>query len=163
MSGWMPPTCLLPRVANASRTNWTSSNTINAAAGRPACPTRKSDYNDWPPSASTSPRSNPACPIPKPHDACHCKTFSYDQPQPRSGAAQLETIQQFLQDRRATHNGPDLVDHWTQDMETQVNVSAEGGQPLEGKRGIWTDGATKWWNIRVPKKAKTEPEFKNYD
>ncbi len=75
----------------------------------------------------------------------------------------LDSIEQFLKDRRATHNGPDLLDRWTPAMETQVNVSAEGGTAVEGMRNTWTDGSEKWWNIRAPKNAKTEPEFNDYE
>ena len=75
----------------------------------------------------------------------------------------LESIEKFLQDRRATHNGADLLDRWTKSMETQVNVSAEGGEAVEGMRNTWTDGTTKWWNIRIPKKASSQPEFKDYE
>jgi hypothetical protein len=74
----------------------------------------------------------------------------------------LDSIEQFLKQQRATHNGPDLLDRWTASMETQVNVSADGGEPVQGKRGTWTDGNEKWWSIRVPKNANSEPGFNNY-
>ena len=47
-------------------------------------------------------------------------------------------------------------------LEVQVNVSAEGGEPVEGRRNTYTDGREEWWNIRVPKNANTEPTWADY-
>lgn len=77
-------------------------------------------------------------------------------------ATVLESIETFLRSHRDSHNGPDLLDRWTPSMETQVNVSPEGGTGVEGMRNTWTDGSQKWWNIRVPKKAGSEAEFNDY-
>lgn len=73
-----------------------------------------------------------------------------------------QAIRNFLTARRASHNGPDLLDRWNVNMETQVNVAAGNGEPVEGKRNIYTDGVNKWFNIRIPKNAATTPEFKDY-
>jgi hypothetical protein len=73
-----------------------------------------------------------------------------------------ESIQNFLRARRKDHNGPDLLNRWEPFMETQVNVSSAGGDPVDGKRNTWTDGIYEWWNIRIPKNANSEPEFRDY-
>ena len=74
----------------------------------------------------------------------------------------LEAIQNFIRTRRPTHNAPELLDRWTPDMETQVNVAADNGEPVDGKRNTYTDGEYEWFNIRIPKNAATDPEFKDY-
>ena len=48
-------------------------------------------------------------------------------------------------------------------METQVNVAADNGEPVDGKRSTYTDGEYEWFNIRIPKNAATEPEFHDYE
>ncbi len=73
-----------------------------------------------------------------------------------------ESLRSFLQARRAAHNGPDLLDRWTPGMETQVNVAAGKGEPVAGKRNTFTDGLDEWWNIRIPKNANSDPEFRDY-
>ena len=75
----------------------------------------------------------------------------------------IESLRSFLQARRVTHNGPDLLDHWTPAMETQVNVAAGKGDPVAGKRNTFTDGIDEWWNIRIPKNAHADPEFRDYE
>jgi hypothetical protein len=74
----------------------------------------------------------------------------------------LEAIQKFLMGCRPDHNGPDLIDRWTPDMETQVNVSSRGYELVEGKGKTYTDGEHKFWNIRIPKDAKTNPYWRDY-
>lgn len=74
-----------------------------------------------------------------------------------------EALQNFLRARKATHNGPDLLERWTPFMETQVNVSAGTGEPVPDKKQTWTDGTTDWWHIRIPKNARTTPEFRDYN
>jgi len=76
-----------------------------------------------------------------------------------------KSIRAFLQAERATHNGPDLLDFFLAHpgLETQVNVSAGDGWPIEGKRSTYTDGLNDWWAIRIPKKADSEPEWQDYD
>lgn len=74
-----------------------------------------------------------------------------------------QAIQNYLNARKASHNGPDLLDRWTPNMETQVNVAADNGQAVEDKRNTWTDGYEEWWNIRIPKHADTDPQFRDYE
>jgi hypothetical protein len=74
-----------------------------------------------------------------------------------------QAIQNYLNARAKEHNGPDLLARWTPFMETQVNVAAGLGEPVEGKRNTWSDGLEEWWNIRIPKHADTEPEFRDYE
>jgi hypothetical protein len=47
-------------------------------------------------------------------------------------------------------------------METQVNVSSAGGEPIEGRRNTWTNGVDTWHHIRVPKDADSKPHFRDY-
>lgn len=75
----------------------------------------------------------------------------------------LQTLQKFLDALKGTHNDPTLLARWTPSMETQINVAAGSGEPVEGKRNTYTDGSQEWWNIRIPKHANTEPEFRDYD
>jgi hypothetical protein len=74
-----------------------------------------------------------------------------------------EALRSFLRARRASHNGPDLLDRWTPAMETQVNVAAGKGEPVARKRSTFTDGIDEWWNIRIPKNAHADPEFRDYE
>ena len=74
-----------------------------------------------------------------------------------------EAIQNFIRARRDKHNGPDLLDRWNPFMETQVNVAADNGEPVDGKRSTYTDGEYEWFNIRIPKNAATEPEFRDFE
>lgn len=73
-----------------------------------------------------------------------------------------EVIQNFLNARRETHNDPTLLDRWHWGMETQINVSAKGGEPVEDRRNTYTNGDYEWWNIRVPKQAMSDPVWKDY-
>ena len=71
-----------------------------------------------------------------------------------------------LQARRATHNGPDLLDRILSRpgaLEIQINVAADNGEPVDGKRSTYTDGEYEWFNIRIPKNAATTPEFHDYE
>jgi len=74
-----------------------------------------------------------------------------------------EAIQNFLRARRASHNGPDLLDRWTPFMETQINVAAGNGERVDGKPNTYTDGVYEWFNIRIPKNASSSPEFRDYE
>ncbi len=77
-----------------------------------------------------------------------------------------EAIQNFLCARRADHNGPDLLDRVLAHpgaLEIQVNVAADNGEPVDGKRSTYSDGEHEWFNIRIPKHANGEPEFKDYE
>jgi hypothetical protein len=71
-----------------------------------------------------------------------------------------QAISNFL--RNVPHNAPELVARWTPSMETQVNVFAGKGEPVDGKRNTYTDGEWEWFNFRIPKNAGTKPEFKDW-
>lgn len=73
-----------------------------------------------------------------------------------------EGIYNFLQARK-TPNNADLIERWEIGMETQINVAADNGEPVDGKRSTYTDGEYEWFNIRVPKNAAGEPEFRDYE
>lgn len=73
-----------------------------------------------------------------------------------------EAIHNFLQARKTAANA-DLVDRWSIDLETQVNVAPGDGEPVAGKRSTWSDGITFWHNIRTPKNAATEPTWEDYN
>ena len=73
-----------------------------------------------------------------------------------------EAIRNFLTARKTAANA-DLIARWHPGMETQVNVAAGKGEPVEGKRSTYTDGVDEWWNIRCPKNADSEPEWKDYN
>ncbi|MEN6458233.1 MAG: AAA family ATPase [Thermoguttaceae bacterium] len=77
-----------------------------------------------------------------------------------------EAIQNFLRARRTAHNGPDLLDRILAHpgaMEIQVNVAADNGELVDGKRSTYTDGEYEWFNVRIPKNAASEPEFRDYE
>ena len=63
-----------------------------------------------------------------------------------------EAIQVFLKARQTPANA-DLVARWSSSLETQLNVAAGNGEPVDGKRSTWSDGINEWWNIRIPKNA----------
>ena len=73
-----------------------------------------------------------------------------------------EAIYNFLHARK-TENNANLIDRWSISMEIQVNVAADNGEPVEGKRSTYTDGEYEWFNIRIPKNAATAPEFRDYE
>jgi len=68
-----------------------------------------------------------------------------------------EVIRNFLNN----HTHPDLAALYDPGMEVQVMASPEGGEQVEGKKA-WTDGVNTWFNFRIPKNAKTIPEFKEW-
>jgi hypothetical protein len=74
-----------------------------------------------------------------------------------------ESIQDFLRSQREHHPGPDLLDRWGPNLETQINVAADDGEPVPDRRNTWTNGVNKWWNIRIPKNAKSDPDFQDYE
>ncbi len=77
-----------------------------------------------------------------------------------------EAIQSFLTARRETHNAPELLDRILAHpgaLEIQINVAADNGEPVDGKRSTYTDGEYEWFNIRIPKHADGEPEFRDYE
>ena len=73
-----------------------------------------------------------------------------------------EALCNFLHARKTPTNA-DLIDRWSIDMETQVNVAAGNGEPVAGKRSTWSDGIDEWFNIRIPKNAATNPTFNDYN
>lgn len=77
-------------------------------------------------------------------------------------ATVTEAIGRFLAAQRPHHNDPDLIGRWSASMETQLNVAAGKGERLDGRPGVWTDGVEEWWNIRIPKNADSDPEFRDY-
>lgn len=60
----------------------------------------------------------------------------------------------------------DLAQLYTPEMEVQVNVARDGGEPIQGNyaghrwRGF-TDGLTVWKDFRIPWNAATKPEYKD--
>jgi len=74
-----------------------------------------------------------------------------------------EAFQNFLLARKKDHNGPDLIDQWSPNFETQLLVSKSKGELVEGLPSTYTDGKFTWHNIRVPKKANSEPEWFDYE
>ena len=75
----------------------------------------------------------------------------------------IESIKTFLLARKSAN--ADLIDrimqHWP-DLECQVNVKT--GEPVEDKKGVFTDDTgLQFHNIRIPKKANSEPEFNDYE
>lgn len=63
--------------------------------------------------------------------------------------------------------GADLLERYLrwgpENLETQVNVAAGDGDPVEGRRNTWTDGMQTWFHIRIPKNAMAEPEWNDYE
>ena len=43
----------------------------------------------------------------------------------------IESIENFLRAKAQSHNGPDLLERWSRNMETQLNVSAGKGEAVE--------------------------------
>lgn len=77
-----------------------------------------------------------------------------------------EAISRFLAAKLETHPGRDLLQRYLSygpvAMETQVNVAAGNGEPVEGRRTTWTDGIDTWWSLRIPKRANDVPEWNDY-
>ena len=71
-----------------------------------------------------------------------------------------EQIQLFLNDHHISYSQT-LVKAWHPDLETQVNVSAKGGKPVDGKRNTYGNGFYEWWNIRIPRQADSEPMWED--
>jgi hypothetical protein len=57
---------------------------------------------------------------------------------------------------------PDILELYSPDMEVQVNVLHTNAEPVEGKRNTWMKDGQVFWNIRVPKKAMSDPEWRDY-
>ena len=73
-----------------------------------------------------------------------------------------ESIHAFLQARKTPANA-DLVDRWSIALETQINVAADGGEPVAGKRSTYSDGIRSWHSLRIPKDAYSEPSWRDYN
>ena len=73
-----------------------------------------------------------------------------------------ESLTKFVRAQQARHHDPALLERWSMDMETQVNVLAGDGEPVDDKRNTWTDGTTEWFNFRVPKNANSDPYFNDW-
>jgi hypothetical protein len=74
-----------------------------------------------------------------------------------------ECIRRFLR-ARATPGNADLIAFWNQhcpNLETQVLTrhSTNGDE----KANVWSDGTFDWWDIRIPKNAKSDPVFRDYE
>lgn len=75
----------------------------------------------------------------------------------------LSALTKFLAAKRDAGIAPDLLARWTPEMETQVLVGGgSAGRPVDGRSGCYTDGKNKWWNIRVPKNADSDPQWRDY-
>jgi hypothetical protein len=71
-----------------------------------------------------------------------------------------EAIRNFLIAK--TH--PDLAGLYNPNMEVQVNVGQDGGEPVDGEFNGrrwtgWTDGFQTWKPFRIPWRAHTEPHY----
>jgi hypothetical protein len=61
---------------------------------------------------------------------------------------------------------PDLLQRFlthAENMEIQVNVSPQGGEPVENKRNCYFHESEEWFAYRIPRNADTEPEFTDYN
>jgi len=79
-----------------------------------------------------------------------------------------EAIARFLTAKLEDHPGRDLLERYLshggpQTLETQMNVAAGDGEPVEGKRTTWTNGIDSWFNIRIPRNANADPEWNDYE
>ena len=72
-----------------------------------------------------------------------------------------EAIGALLQARKTDANA-DLVARWSVAQETQVNVAADGGEPVAGKRSTYSDGVRSWHSFRVPHRSDSEPTWEDY-
>lgn len=73
-----------------------------------------------------------------------------------------QAISNFLKDNAK----PDLSLMFTQEMECQVNVARDNGEPIAGiyhgkKWRAWTDGTQQWKSFRIPYNAATVPTYED--
>ncbi len=73
-----------------------------------------------------------------------------------------QAISNFLRDNTMQ----DLSSLYSIEMECQVNVARDNGEPIGGeflgkKWKAWTDGTEQWKSLRIPFKAATVPEYKD--
>lgn len=60
-------------------------------------------------------------------------------------------------------NNDDILRRYAPSMEIQVNVAADDGEMVEGKRNTWEKDGESWWHIRIPKGAMTDsPHWNDY-
>jgi len=78
-----------------------------------------------------------------------------------------EGIRRFLTAQQASLPGADLLERYLrqgpENLETQINVAADGGDPVDGRRNTWTDGLCNWFHIRIPKNAYDKPKWDDYE
>ncbi len=57
------------------------------------------------------------------------------------------------------HNNPRVAGWYNPDMEVQVNVAQDDGEPIAGKVGVYCglNYSYEWYNFRLPKNAKSDP------
>jgi len=81
--------------------------------------------------------------------------------------AVTEVVRRFLATQQAKLPGADLIERYLrygpENLETQVIVAPDGGDPVEGRRNTWTDGTCNWYHIRIPKNANDKPEWDDYE
>lgn len=76
----------------------------------------------------------------------------------------LAALQTFFTNVASKVNNADMLDRWTPGMETQINVSPEGGERVDGQKNVWADEVgNHWFNIRIPRQANSDPYFKDFD
>lgn len=73
-----------------------------------------------------------------------------------------ESLHSFLQARKTQANA-DLIDRWSTDHETQMNVLPGDGEQVAGKRTCWSDGIDEWFNVRIPRGANAEPTWNDFE
>jgi Family of unknown function (DUF5906) len=76
-----------------------------------------------------------------------------------------EAIQAFLKrNPLVLSHQKDLIERYTPEMEVQVNVLPGNGVPSEnGKSYSSEEYQEPWFPIRIPKNARTTPEFRDYE
>ncbi len=70
-----------------------------------------------------------------------------------------DAIQRFL--NHFAH--ADLASLYHPGVELQVNVRPDGGELVEGRKGVYTNGIYNWFVFRIPKNARTSPEFSPWE
>ena len=75
-----------------------------------------------------------------------------------------QAVRRFLTAQKTKHNGPDLLERYLalDGMETQICVHRGDGEPVDGKSNTYSDGVRTWGPIRIPWKANSVPEWRDY-
>lgn len=68
-----------------------------------------------------------------------------------------ESVRVFLE----SSTWPDLAELYDPEMEVQVNVARDNGEPVDGKKKVYTDGIQQWKSFRIPYKADSEPQYED--